>query len=84
MLVVSSREFREKQAEYMDKADNGEQVIVQRGRNKAYSITPISGDDLYFTPQMFASIKESIQQLSEGKGVSVNTPDELRTLLDSL
>lgn len=84
MLVVSSREFREKQAEYMDRADNGEQIIVQRGKNKAYSITPISDDDVYFTPQVLARIKESIQQVSEGKGVSVSTPDELKNLLDSL
>lgn len=84
MLIVSSREFREKQAEYMDRADNGEQIIVQRGKNKAYSITPISGDDVYFTPRMLERIKESIQQVSDGKGVSVTTQDELKKLLDSL
>ena len=84
MLVVSSREFREKQAEYMDRADNGEQIIVQRGKNKAYSIIPISADDLYFTPKMIARIKESIQQVSEGKGLILNTEDELKKFLDSL
>jgi len=84
MLVISSREFREKQAEYMDKADNGEQIIVQRGKNKAYALTPISEDDLYFTPEMLARIKESIQQIREGKGISINTKDELKSLLHSL
>ena len=84
MLVVSSREFREKQAEYMDRADNGEQIIVQRGKNKAYSIVPISADDVYFTPNMIARMKESIQQINEGKGVSLNTQDELNKFLDSL
>jgi prevent-host-death family protein len=84
MLVISSREFREKQAEYMDRADKGEQIIVQRGKNKAYAITPISEDDLYFTPRMIARIKESIQQISDGKGLAINTQDELKTLLDSL
>ena len=84
MLIVSSREFREKQAEYMDRADNGEQIIVQRGKNKAYAITPISDDDVYFTPQVLARIKESIQQVREGKGVSISSQDELRNLLDSL
>ncbi len=67
MLIVSSREFREKQAEYMDRADNGEQIIVQRGKNKAYSITPITGDDLYFTPEMLARIDLSIKQAKEGE-----------------
>jgi antitoxin YefM len=84
MLIISSREFREKQAEYMDRADNGEQIIVQRGRDKAYAITPISGDDLYFTPQMLERIKVSVQQVDEGQGISINTPDELKKFLDSL
>lgn len=47
MLVISSREFRDKQAEYMDRADKGEQVIVQRGKNKAYAITPVKNKDIY-------------------------------------
>ena len=68
----------------MDRADKGEQIIVQRGKNKAYAITPISEDDLYFTPRMISRIKESIQQISEEKGLAINTQDELKTLLDSL
>lgn len=47
MLVISSREFRDKQVEYMDRVDNGEQIIVQRGKNKAYAITPVKNKDIY-------------------------------------
>jgi len=47
MLIISSREFRDKQAEYMDRVDNGEQIIVQRGKNKAYAITPVKDKDIY-------------------------------------
>lgn len=54
MLVISSREFRDKQAEYMDKADKGEQVIVQRGRNKAYAITPVQTSDIYINTQVLS------------------------------
>ncbi len=84
MLVVSSREFRDKQAEYMDRADNGEQVIVQRGKNKAYSITPVTEDDLYFTPEMLAKIDVAIQQVKEGKITTVRGKEELKQFLDSL
>ncbi len=84
MLIISSREFREKQAEYMDRADNGEQIIVQRGKNKAYAITPISKDDLYFTPEMLARIELSIQQAKEGKVTTVKGKEELKQFLDSL
>ncbi|GGI29458.1 MULTISPECIES: type II toxin-antitoxin system prevent-host-death family antitoxin [Pedobacter] len=84
MLVVSSREFREKQAEYMDRVDNGEQVIVQRGKNKAYSITPVTEDDLYFTPEMLARIDLSIQQGKEGKTTTVRGKEGLKQFLGSL
>ena len=47
MLVISSREFRDKQVEYMDRADKGEQIIVQRGRDKSYAITPVKSSDIY-------------------------------------
>lgn len=84
MLIISSREFREKQAEYMDRADNGEQIIVQRGKNKAYSITPITEDDLYFTPAMLAKIEVSIKQAEEGKTTTVRGSEELKQFLGSL
>ncbi len=84
MLVISSREFRDKQAEYMDRADSGEQIIVQRGKNKAYSITPITDDDLYFTPAMLTRIKESIDQVAEGEVTTIKTQEALKDFLSSL
>ena len=54
MLVISSQEFRDKQAEYMDRADKGEQIIVQRGRDKAYAITSVKSSDIYINTQIIA------------------------------
>lgn len=31
----------------MDRVDNGEQIIVQRGKNKDYAITPVKDKDIY-------------------------------------
>lgn len=45
MLVISSKEFRDNQASYFDRADNGEEIIVQRGKNKSYKITVVSDND---------------------------------------
>lgn len=66
MLVISSREFRDKQAEYMDRVDNGEQIIVQRGKNKAYAITPVKDKDIYMNQinmSEFISGEELIERL---------------------
>jgi len=84
MLVVSSREFREKQAEYMDMADGGEQIIVQRGKNKAYSITPITSDDIYFSKEMIEKIDKSLLQAKNGEVTKVTGKDALVEFLKDL
>jgi len=45
MLVISSREFREKQAMYLDHVDEGTEILVQRGKNKSYRIIPVTKED---------------------------------------
>ena len=52
MLVISSREFRQNQRLYFEKADKGEQIIVQRGKNKSYVLTPVNDDDVYLSAEM--------------------------------
>jgi PHD/YefM family antitoxin component YafN of YafNO toxin-antitoxin module len=45
MMIISSREFRDHQKKYFDLVDQNEQVIVQRGKDKAYVIVPLSDAD---------------------------------------
>jgi hypothetical protein len=45
MVVVSSKEFRNNQSRYFDLADNRNQILIQRGKNKAYRLIPVTGDD---------------------------------------
>lgn len=81
MLIISSREFRQNQKMYFEKVDKGEQVIVQRGKDKAYALTPISEDDIYFNTEMVKRIKESIKQAESGETKKVSTPEEINDLL---
>jgi hypothetical protein len=67
MLVISAREFREKQKMYLDLVDKNEQVIVQRGKNKAYTLTSITNTDRLFddaTAQ--ARMLHSLEQAKNG------------------
>lgn len=73
MLVVSSREFRQNQKRYFERADQGEQIIVHRGKNKAYALTPVKEEDLYFNAEMVDRIKQSIGQVKSGKTKSITT-----------
>jgi len=81
MLIISSREFRQNQRIYFEKVDKGEQVIVQRGKDKAYALTPVTGDDIYFNAEMVKRIKQSIEQVKQGKVKRVSSPEEISSLL---
>ncbi len=81
MLVISSREFRQNQKVYFEKADKGEQIIVQRGKDKSYALTPVTDDDVYFNAEMIDRIKDSIKQVKSGQVKRVSTPDEISDLL---
>ena len=81
MLIISSREFRQNQKEYFEKVDKGEHVIVQRGKDKAYALTPISDDDMYFNAEMVKRIKQSLLQVEQGNVQQVSTSEEISNLL---
>lgn len=81
MLVISSREFRQNQKKYFEIADEGEQVIVQRGKNKAYVLTPVQNEDIYLNSSLIKRIKDSIAQVKSGKTQTIATAEEIDRLL---
>lgn len=82
MLVISSREFRDNQKKYFDSVDNGEQVIVQRGKNRSYRLIPVASKDVCMTEEEFyEKIDRSIRQAKEGKVLRISTNDDLKKCL---
>ena len=81
MLVISSREFRQNQKMYFERADKGEHIIVQRGKDKAYALTPVSEDDMYFNAEMVDKIKQSILEIQKGETKKASTSKEISDLL---
>lgn len=84
IIETTSRQFRERQKDFFDMADKGQKVVIKRGNKQAYVLTPVSGDDLYFTSDMIERIKESHQQIKDGKGIVLKTNEELDAYFDSL
>lgn len=84
IIETTSRRFREHQKDYFDLADKGQKVIIKRGSKQAYVLTPVSNDDLYFTQEMVQRIKESQQEIKEGKYTEIKTKEELKNFFDSL
>lgn len=83
MLVISSREFRDKQREYLDRVDKGEQLIVQRGKDKAYAVTPVEEDDWFLTAEERKRLEKSVQQADNGETITVKKED-IGKFLDEL
>jgi hypothetical protein len=71
VLQISSRRFTEKPNIYFDLADQGTQIILKRGRKRAYVLTPADGEDdgeKWLTPEMRAIIDQGLQDIKDGKG----------------
>ena len=85
MLIISSREFREKQKSYLDKVDQGMDILIQRGKNKAYKIVSITGNDTLMSKEdYFAKIDRALEGIKKGKGKTITGKDELAAYLESL
>jgi antitoxin YefM len=76
MIIISSREFREKQKMYFDLVDKNEQVIVQRGKNKAYVLSPITDTDRYFADKAVKDrLNHSLHQAEKGELTTLKKED---------
>ena len=69
MLVISTREFRDRQRSYLDKVDTGTEILIQRRKNKSYKIVPVTEDDtLISKEEYFVKLERGLQSIKEGKG----------------
>jgi antitoxin YefM len=78
MLVISSREFRDNQKKYFDLVDQNEQVIVQRGKNKSYILSPITEIDRMSTnPKLIAKVLKAEKEFEDGKTTLIKDPKNI-------
>jgi hypothetical protein len=83
MLIINSREFRQNQKVYFDLADKNEQIIIQRGKDKAYKIVPVDEKDKILTEsEFFKKIELSVKQANEGNK-TILTKELQKELLES-
>ena len=75
-LQVTSREFRNKQAAFLNMADNGEQIVIHRGKKQAYILVPVSYDDFILSPEADKRIAKSRKEYLEGKTTVCKTAEE--------
>ena len=78
MLIVSSREFRDHQKKYLDLVDQNEQIIVQRGKDKAYVIVPLNdADRLSVNDQLIRTVHDAEAEYSKKKTTRIKDPGDI-------
>lgn len=78
MLVISSREFRNNQKKYFDLLDTNEQIVVQRGKDKAYLLTPLSYvDSLSTNPELLERVKSAEKNIENGETITIADPKNI-------
>ena len=81
MLVISTREFRDKQRNYLDQIDSGVEILIQRRKNKAYKIVSVTEDDTLMSKEALDRIiEQGLQDIKEGKGKEY-TLEELKEIM---
>ena len=78
MLVISTRQFRENQCQYLSRAINGEDVILKSRKSGSFKLVPVSDDDTLMSKEQFdAIIEQGLQDIKNGKGKEYSL-EELR------
>jgi len=80
MLVVSSREFRDKQASYFDRIDSGEEILVQRGKNKSYKIVAVKETDTVISKEKHLAPDEDFHNAITAEELLVGIEADIREL----
>lgn len=78
MLVISTREFREKQRMYLHRAKNGESIVLKSRESGSFKLVPVTEDDtLMSKEELDTIIEQGLQDIKTGKG-KVYTLNQLR------
>lgn len=78
MMIISSREFRDNLKMYFDLVDQNEQIIVQRGKDKAYVIVTLNdADRLSVNEELIQTVREAEEEYSKQRTTRVKDPGNI-------
>lgn len=78
MIVISAKEFRDRQRDYLDKVDEGVEILIRRRNRKSYRIVSAPDDDtLMSKEELDEVIRRGLENIRDGK-TKEYTMEELR------
>lgn len=85
MITVSSREFRSNQKSYLDKAANGAEVLITRGKREAFKLVKVTEDDTLMSKEaFFARIERAIADIKDGRTYQMLPEENLDDFLNRM
>ena len=85
MEVVSTRQFRDNMATYLEHITDGQELILKTRDKGSFVIRKVKEDDTLMTKEeFFAKIEESRKQIERGEYTVINTKEELDNFFESL
>ena len=79
MLVISAREFRENQKSYLDKVQEGLELLVTRGKNQSFKVTKVVEEDTIVSKEFIEAFERGLKDIKEGRTAN---SDEVLNKLD--
>jgi antitoxin (DNA-binding transcriptional repressor) of toxin-antitoxin stability system len=82
MLVISTREFREKQGMYLHKAKNGEDIVLKSRENGSFKLVPVSEDDALISKEYILEPDEDMARAITGEELLKRVIPRIEKLFD--
>lgn len=85
MVIVSSREFRMRQGEYLKQALEGQDVILTSRGCGSFRLVPVTEMDRLeekVDPALLSKIERARKDLAEGKCISIQNSSDIDKLIE--
>ena len=83
VIEITSREFRDSQKSYLERAKEGYTIILRR-KTDSFVITHVESDEIRFSPEMENKIERAKMQAKKGNIKRIAGKEELTAYLNNL
>jgi antitoxin (DNA-binding transcriptional repressor) of toxin-antitoxin stability system len=84
MLVTTTREFREKQGQYLGRVANGENLVLLSRKFGSFKIIPITNDDTIISLEEMNKKIDNARKQYKGGNYKILTPELRKQLFSGL
>lgn len=83
MTTLTIRDFRSQLAASLDRVDQGERILVRRGK-KVYTIVVVDDGEIEITPQLAEKIEKARQEYQAGTALEFESASAAQQWMDEL